>query len=302
MRRVLVGSILGVLVLGILLAGTVPASAADVYLRVCNKGDIPLYVAVVEVGGWLNPQNLYSWYEIEPGNTTMFGGCPTFFFGNPIKSYYYLAFGIRKPDGSFGIVKYTPQRAEGMGDIRYCLSREPQKKSGSESELMTCRGSEKLVPFYVGWRIYQYAELSLSLTVEPHIQDKIEVYLDRPQERLEDKPRDKPPILKLERYRRGLYVEIAPFSDGDWTMTVWAGYWRSLGYPVQIIGPWSNALRKKMADEGLPTHFRIRVGPLEGELVQRRVLDEIKNECKSIDSIQVISIVEKKDRNLLEPS
>lgn len=179
-----VGGLLALLIVGALLdppttVNSQPGRIGEVMLRVCNEGTIPLYVAVVEVPDLTHDHNLSAWYTITPNSTGPLGGCPAFFVGNSSNNFYYLAFAIRKKDGRFGSVRYVPNGSEGMDDIRYCLGRDHVKRTGSLSELTTCRGKEKLTPFTAGVRIYRNG--TLDVTLRPHFDEEheIEVYLER---------------------------------------------------------------------------------------------------------------------------
>lgn len=76
------------------------ASALDIH--VANRGDIPIYVAVMTYGGWFGVTKVEGWQKINPSQYLE----PLVKAGSTRRTYY-LTFAIKDKTGKFGYVNYS---------------------------------------------------------------------------------------------------------------------------------------------------------------------------------------------------
>jgi len=165
--------------------------AADAEIRLCNDGEVPIYVASAEeTWTWFKVDvvELQGWQVVEPGERDTFFGLPTatcpLVYSEPLSrrgENHWLAFAIRDEDGRLGAV-YYPTAQQSTPPPRYCLEARDFRKDGSPSEMQQCGDGETLVRFSVGLRILssESGKATLRYTVSPKASDAIEAYLEPP--------------------------------------------------------------------------------------------------------------------------
>ena len=149
-----------------------PASAnAQVRLRVCNDGKIPVYAAVVSERGLIWPLQFHGWKKIETDNRNFLNSCWPFFIGSARVNRHYILFGIYDRDNRFGVVVYTFKSRDGIADQEFCVPA-PGKKASD------CRKA----PVSSWVQPNDSREIDFTLNVKPDIDDKIAVYLEHGKE------------------------------------------------------------------------------------------------------------------------
>lgn len=84
---------------------------ANTYIRLCNKGTVPVYVTYLHITSmWavMRPWEIHGW-QVFKGN----GDCETLDtdFENGL---YHLVFGLKRPDGVFGVIQYNLDTTVGL--------------------------------------------------------------------------------------------------------------------------------------------------------------------------------------------
>jgi hypothetical protein len=167
------------LVLAIFFVITCSCGAQDLNIRICNKGEVPVYVAMASVGGLLNKIKIDGWYKIEPKATW---GCPLFYRGTTRRTYYF-AFAQVDDKGRKGIVTYNPSRSDDGHSAELIffpvLKEGSFEKEGYRSEMQHAGLGEKLIPF--SWSVQRSGDYDrnydMSIQLKPSALDPVSMYL-----------------------------------------------------------------------------------------------------------------------------
>jgi hypothetical protein len=171
-----------------LCAWPIDSLAARLYIRICNRGDVPVYVAMGSDGGTMHSKTIEGWRIVEPGNGTWgsaSNSCGAFLLGSTLRNYYF-AFLIRDGSGRKGMVAFQPDWPTGAHsklNYRFCVNpSDTFKRTGSTGELQTCGPNEVSVPFT--WGISTpYGSTNEdgdeTLVIRPRATSPIAVYVDK---------------------------------------------------------------------------------------------------------------------------
>ena len=177
-----------VAVLALLCVWSVPAEAGRMGVRICNRGDIPVWVAMGFERGLLHDISIEGWRRVDPGNGlwgAASSSCELFYDGHSSDNYH-LAFMIKGKNGVKGVVPYQPESDVGSHskiDFWYCVNPDGFKKKGSHDELRACQPNEKRAPF--SWNVSarfmnQNDNYDVMVTLRPHETDKMAVAFGAP--------------------------------------------------------------------------------------------------------------------------
>lgn len=147
------------------------------YIRVCNKGKIPVYIATLRTTYVLFDRiwDLKGWYVSNPNDY------PCTILGN--EGLMHIVFALDDPDKGFGVVKYKfDSPTTYVSEMKYkeiCVKSDNMNflVIASKKFLPPCDGGFKAVPTSVS--AYQEGDSILTLDVSPSIEDydDIEVFL-----------------------------------------------------------------------------------------------------------------------------
>jgi hypothetical protein len=164
------------------------AAHATLHIRICNRGDVPVSVALATDKGLIHDIEVSGWERIDPGNG-LFGAatnsCPVTFSVDDYGSYA-LAFAIRRADGRKGIIELSGESSGAVQDIQWNLCVDPKnrfKRRGGRTEMQNCRANEVLVPFSKQVRIRNPSSarnFDVTLLVRPTSSSTLAVEFDRP--------------------------------------------------------------------------------------------------------------------------
>lgn len=151
----------------------------DLNIDICNKGDIPVYVAMAKIGGIWNDIEIEGWVKVEARSY----GCATFHRGSTSWNYYF-AFAIKDKNGKLGIAGYRPSRNDNghkQSSYYFAASNDKFKKKGNAESLQRTGKSEILVPFTWGIEYpkgFSLDNYNFTIRIEPSDTDPIIAYFD----------------------------------------------------------------------------------------------------------------------------
>lgn len=148
------------------------ASADDVYIRICNRGDVGVWMAAGTDRGLWGGLHVNGWWEYKPGNKNIVGGCTAVLVdeGNGV----FLAFMVLDTDGELVPILLPPS---GDGDLEptgmsACLDLDKTRQviEWDETNSSECPKSETLIPFSAYLNAFDYAsnkQYDVTYTVRP---------------------------------------------------------------------------------------------------------------------------------------
>ena len=177
------------IVVGIFTPFITNTAFSQLNVRICNYGEVPIYLAVVKNSGSPGGTDYSAgWAKLEPRKTIFkaWDTCELLDSG-AIFNTYYLAFAIKDPGGRLGLVNYTPKKysyTHHKVNRPFCVEPDPTrvyKREGKLSNLDDCREGEIKIPFI--WEVKVIGaslgeEQDAYIELNPRKTDKISVYLE----------------------------------------------------------------------------------------------------------------------------
>lgn len=123
------------------------ARAGDSYIRICNRGDTTVWFGLgIDRGLWVGLQ-VEGWWEYEPGNVNILGGCTAVV--RSTGNGFYFAFAVKDANGRLVPVKLQPSGKLKPSSVGACLpaGQFDKRISWSDTKTSTCNSGELYVPF-----------------------------------------------------------------------------------------------------------------------------------------------------------
>lgn len=156
-----------------------PSFAGDIDIRIRNRGDTSIHVAVARVGGILDSTQVWGWYTINPSSWLE----PVIYTGDSAYTYY-LAFAVENQQGDFGYISYFPSNYGSISRANrpYAVKATSFKRVGRDSDLRKAPPGYTLVPFTTEIDTGSYGDHDVAIEVRPSYQSKLDIVLSYSEE------------------------------------------------------------------------------------------------------------------------